>query len=167
MKRLEIKNNISPDKKQKDKSTAKMKVKVVNVSGTRFEVSEDKWAIIQKNVPIHYQENIHQLGEEIYVERHPAAFQSILYMEQGGELHLPDELCPSSFKRELEFWGVDEVCLAKCCFAKYIAYFDDQEVLKVKCFFFKMIFVLKETHIKSFLGKFCHNHITIVKQTLS
>ncbi|XP_060582863.1 potassium voltage-gated channel protein Shaw-like [Ruditapes philippinarum] len=109
----------------------RLKTIILNISGTRYEVSENTWTSIKKNIPVKFRENLHQLDTEIYIERHPAAFQSILYYEQGGELHLPSDLCPSSFKKELEFWGVDEVCLAKCCFTKYIAYFDDSEVLKI------------------------------------
>jgi hypothetical protein len=118
----------------------RLKTIILNISGTRYEVSENTWTSIKKNIPVKFRENLHQLDTEIYIERHPAAFQSILYYEQGGELHLPSDLCPSSFKKELEFWGVDEVCLAKCCFTKYIAYFDDSEVLKVTLQFVILIY---------------------------
>lgn len=113
-----------------DNSTP-LKLQVVNLSGTRFELSENIWAMMKKNVPEVYHSQIHVLNNEVYIGRHPSAFQSILYYEQGGELHLPRDMCPSSFKKELEFWDVHETCLAKCCFAKYMGYFDDELVLKV------------------------------------
>lgn len=108
-----------------------LKLQVVNLSGTRFELSENIWAMMKKNVPEGYQRQIHVLNHEVYIGRHPSAFQSILYYKQGGELHLPSDMCPSLFKKELDFWDVQERCLAKCCFAKYMGHFDDELVLKV------------------------------------
>lgn len=106
--------------------------KVVNVSGTRFEMTEKTWGKIINGVSENHRGQIYYMGPEVYVERHPSAFQCILYYQQCGELHLPEGLCPSTFQRELDFWGLDRACLAKCCFAKFMSYMDDETTLKVK-----------------------------------
>jgi len=104
---------------------------VVNVSGTRFEMIDETWQKIKQNVPHEFHGQLYDSGKEVYVERHAAAFQCILYYNQGGELHLPNGLCPSTFQREIDFWGVKTTSLAKCCFAKYMSYLDDQNTLQV------------------------------------
>ncbi|KAL4231034.1 Potassium voltage-gated channel [Mactra antiquata] len=103
----------------------------INVSGSKFEVSEETYVKVKKSIPDEYKDDILEMPSGLYVERHATAFQCILYYQMCGELHLPSEVCPSAFKRELEFWGVSELALAKCCFAKYMGYFDDDEILKI------------------------------------
>lgn len=108
-----------------------IKTKIINVSGTKFEMTEKTWELVKNGIQFDCRDQLYKTGTEVYLERHSAVFQSILYYRQGGELHMPDGVCPSTFKREIDFWGLDENCLAKCCFAKYVSYMEDQTTLKV------------------------------------
>ena len=74
-------------------------LQTVNVSGTSFQMTADTWTKMQRRVS---QENTQELvttPNGIFTGRHPLAFQCILQYYQSGELHLPTDLCPSTFKR--------------------------------------------------------------------
>ena len=107
------------------------KTQIVNVSGCKFEVSANTWDTIRNKVPKQFQHELNYEQTEVFVERHAVSFTAILYYSQGGDLHLPTDVCPATFQRELEFWGIEPTRLSKCCFAKYVSHFDDQEALKV------------------------------------
>ncbi|GFR80482.1 potassium voltage-gated channel protein Shaw [Elysia marginata] len=68
--------------------------------------------------------------QEFYVERHAPSFVHILDFFQHGELHLPPDVCPHVFRRELSHWGVEPTLMADCCQRKYLSFLDDQETLR-------------------------------------
>ena len=68
--------------------------------------------------------------EEYFLDRHAESFTAILWYFTNGELHMPDNICPAVFKRELEFWSVDPSRLSRCCYMKYVSFFEDQALLK-------------------------------------
>ena len=106
----------------------------ISVSGTKFEVSSKTWSSLTKNVQGKLKTDITRVDDSHYfMEGHSGAFQAILYHYQGEELHIPSGICPSSFKKEMEFWGLEETALAKCCYQRFVTFFDDQGVLKVSC----------------------------------
>lgn len=89
----------------------------LNVSGTVFEFDKD----VLKNElggrlaqMVQYQVKS-GLPPEFAVDRHPGCFAAILDFFQTGELHIPHDICPRVFKRELEFWEIEEHLLADCC----------------------------------------------------
>ncbi|XP_060556836.1 potassium voltage-gated channel subfamily C member 1-like [Ruditapes philippinarum] len=104
---------------------------VVNISGTKFKVFNTVWLNIRNKVPLKFRNNLHALEGEVFVARDSRVFQAIFYEHLGGELHIPSDMCPSIFRKELNFWGIEETDLAKCCFVKYMTYFDDQNALKI------------------------------------
>lgn len=108
-----------------------LRLQTVNVSGTKFQLHEELWVKIKKKLPSQCNDKVYYINDEIFVARDSRAFQAILYSMLGSELHIPNDMCPSVFRQELHFWGIDETNLAKCCFVKYMAYFEDQEALKV------------------------------------
>lgn len=46
-------------------------------------------------------------------------FQAILNFLRTGELHLPTFICGPCAKTELEFWGVEEHWIERCCWISY------------------------------------------------
>ncbi|XP_033724543.1 potassium voltage-gated channel protein egl-36-like [Pecten maximus] len=68
---------------------------------------------------------------DLFFERHPSCFPVVLGYFQNRGLHMPSSLCPSEFNDEMEFWGIRSDKIAKCCYSRYVAFFDDQNVLKI------------------------------------
>ncbi|KAK3105176.1 hypothetical protein FSP39_018934 [Pinctada imbricata] len=68
--------------------------------------------------------------DEYFLERHADSFTAILWYFTNGELHMPDSVCPSVFKRELEFWSIEPSRMSRCCYMKYVSFFEDQALLK-------------------------------------
>ncbi|WAR14309.1 KCNAW-like protein [Mya arenaria] len=111
-------------------SALALQIQSVSVSGTNFEMLSTTWSKMLSIMPIECSREIIERPDQMFLERNPAAFQCILQYHQGGQLHMPSEMCPSIFQREMEFWGLKKSALSKCCLVKYIGYFDDQAVLQ-------------------------------------
>ena len=47
--------------------------------------------------------------------RSSACFEAIASMYQTGELHMPTNVCPKAFQRELDFWELPLDALQPCC----------------------------------------------------
>ena len=56
---------------------------------------------------------------EIYFDRDPATFNSILNFYRTGKLHVIDEVCTLEFAQDLEFWMIKEINLEICCIDKF------------------------------------------------
>ena len=56
---------------------------------------------------------------EIYFDRDPATFNSILNFYRTGKLHVIDEICTLEFAEDLEFWMIKEINLEICCIDKF------------------------------------------------
>lgn len=102
----------------------------VNVSGRRFEMSPYTYSRLVKNLPTSPIISAALGSEDLFFERHADAFQSILHYYQTGNLHLPLSVCPSLFKSELDFWGVEVTQLDKCCYNDYGTFEQDQTSLE-------------------------------------
>ena len=86
---------------------------ILNLSGTILEISKTTWALIKNNIPSESQDEIKVRGNDIFVERNAVAFRAILDYYLSGNLHMPTELCPSSFKLDLDFWGIEPAAMEK------------------------------------------------------
>ncbi|XP_069106564.1 potassium voltage-gated channel protein egl-36-like [Argopecten irradians] len=109
----------------------------VNISGTKFEVSRDTWINIESNLQekhgLKEVANLYKTTKhgELFFERHPSCFPVILGYFQNRGLHMPASICPSEFNDEIEFWGIKSEKMEKCCYSRYVGFFDDQNVLKI------------------------------------
>ena len=56
---------------------------------------------------------------EIYFDRDPLTFNSILNFYRTDHLHVIDELCVLDFAEDLEFWMIKEINLEICCVDKF------------------------------------------------
>ncbi|OWF52066.1 Potassium voltage-gated channel protein egl-36 [Mizuhopecten yessoensis] len=107
---------------------------IVNVSGTRFEISGATWLCIESTLrEKHGSEEATKLyaklPNEYFFERHPICFSVVLGYFQDRELHMPGSICPMEFKEELFFWGIDAKKMSNCCYSKFVGFFDDQKML--------------------------------------
>ena len=60
-----------------------------------------------------------------YFDRDVRLFFHILAAHREGELHIPRDVCPMRFRREMEFWKVPHKLIAQCCW-KYFYECDDE-----------------------------------------
>lgn len=108
----------------------------LNISGTIFRLHKNTFY----RLPSHCFENLtsnskknndgKETCEEYYLERHADSFTAIIWFFTNGELHMPTSVCPSVFCRELQFWQIDERKMSRCCYMKYVSFFEDQALLK-------------------------------------
>ncbi|WAR15076.1 KCNB1-like protein [Mya arenaria] len=88
-----------------------------NVSGVRFEFSGN----ILENYPDHNlmimyaKKRETDIKCELIIDRPADCFAAILAFYQTGELHIPTAVCPSAFRRELEFWKISASYMPTCC----------------------------------------------------
>ncbi|XP_055863054.1 potassium voltage-gated channel protein egl-36-like isoform X2 [Biomphalaria glabrata] len=56
---------------------------------------------------------------DYFFDRDPTAFGSILNYLRTGELHIPTNMCGPALQNELEFWGIEESDISRCCWTQY------------------------------------------------
>lgn len=56
---------------------------------------------------------------EFYFDRSPSFFCHVLNFYLTGKMHLVDGLCVVSFHQEIEYWGIKERHLDRCCSDKF------------------------------------------------
>ncbi|KAM9307513.1 potassium voltage-gated channel subfamily V member 1 [Gastrophryne carolinensis] len=102
----------------------------INVGGSRFVLS-------QKILSCHPHTRLGRLatsgGDEVYdlcddanlmdneyfFDRSSQMFEYILNYYRTGRLHVMEELCAVSFLQEIQYWGIDELCIDHCCRDRY------------------------------------------------
>ena len=68
--------------------------------------------------------------KEYFYDRNPKYFSHIIDYYRTGTLHFSHNLCGPSIKSELDFWGIDENCIATCCWKSYKSYEDEKHSLE-------------------------------------
>ncbi|PVD31533.1 hypothetical protein C0Q70_06946 [Pomacea canaliculata] len=58
-------------------------------------------------------------ASELFFDRNPKVMHGILDLYRTGELHLPNNLCSTLIRKELEFWEVPEELISECCWKTY------------------------------------------------
>ncbi|ESO98689.1 hypothetical protein LOTGIDRAFT_226490 [Lottia gigantea] len=66
--------------------------------------------------------------QEYFFDRNPDVFAAIIDYCRFNKLHLPKNICSLYIRNELEFWGISESDISKCC---QKAYFDNIDDLRV------------------------------------
>ncbi|KAH1174651.1 potassium voltage-gated channel subfamily V member 2-like [Mauremys mutica] len=52
---------------------------------------------------------------EYFFDRDPLIFHYIFHFYRSGVLWIMDELCPTNFVEEIEYWGIHLKCSQRCC----------------------------------------------------
>ncbi|CAG2231288.1 KCNC1 [Mytilus edulis] len=106
----------------------------LNVSGTCFELSQTSMTKLLETKS-EATETLLKLKKdnntEVFFERHPGIFPSILGYLQGREMHFPSSVCVGEFLEELKFWGIDTKYISKCCLSKVVTFTDEQKTLQI------------------------------------
>ena len=50
---------------------------------------------------------------ELFFDKHPMVFISILNFYRISKLHMPEDICPIGFQDEINFWGIGKHVLVK------------------------------------------------------
>ncbi|XP_033747643.1 potassium voltage-gated channel protein Shaw-like [Pecten maximus] len=91
-----------------------------DVGGTRFTTT---WDTLQK-IPGSKLDKLYERHEkqtkssgkvEYFFDRNPAVFGCVLDYHRTGDLHLPDNVCASQIRQELEFWDISPYDVSSCC----------------------------------------------------
>ncbi|CAG5125486.1 unnamed protein product [Candidula unifasciata] len=95
---------------------------IINVGGQIFETY--RTTIRKLRTPIFHTKDNLQLyyrksRGDYFFDRDPTAFGSILNFLRTGELHIPTNMCGPALQNELDFWGIEEADIARCCWTQY------------------------------------------------
>lgn len=75
-------------------------------------------------------------ANEYFFDRNPIFFVYILDSLRKGAVHLPNDTCGTTFKKELEFWEISSHYVAPCCWEALYRSEDDIATVNslVECF---------------------------------
>lgn len=101
-----------------------VEVVVINVGGKLYQTSTETfsrlpWGCFQQGDFSRCQCNARGL-RHIFVDRDPKFFGYILNYYRTGDLHIPKDVCGLALQKELEYWHLDEGCIAPCCWKTYL-----------------------------------------------
>ncbi|KAM8870451.1 potassium voltage-gated channel subfamily V member 1 isoform 1-T2 [Spinachia spinachia] len=115
---------------------------VVNVGGSRFVLSRElltphpetrlgQLARCPRGLAMEFCDDADLTENEFFFDRNSQTFQHVMNFYQTGDLHVREELCEISFLQEIEYWGIDELCIAPCCRERYSRRKEQKENLVV------------------------------------
>ncbi|XP_074643299.1 potassium voltage-gated channel protein Shaw-like [Tubulanus polymorphus] len=106
----------------RDTDTATMQRINVNITGKKYEILKttlQKFPNTRLAKLDETQENYDGEKDEYYFERDPTVFESVINYYRTGELHVPLSLCGPVVKTELEYWGISDRNIERCCWPHY------------------------------------------------
>ena len=103
----------------------------INIGGTIFICNLD----ILKKFPESFLANLHKQvpnykNSEYFFDRNPHIFAYILDGFRKGSIHLPKDICGTTFKAELEYWEISKHHVAPCCWEAL--YKSDEDMLTMQ-----------------------------------
>jgi hypothetical protein len=119
---------------------------VINVGGFKHEILLSK--LLTRDIPVSRltrlldaksNQEILELCDdyddnEFYFDRNNAYFETILNYYRTRDLHLLENTCVIAFKKELEYWEINENLIDQCCYSKYMSKKEqiEKEIVKDK-----------------------------------
>ncbi|KAI3388902.1 hypothetical protein SNEBB_006735 [Seison nebaliae] len=100
----------------------------LNVGGVRFKVMQCTLQrlpdTILGNINVPGQEWVKEefydnINKEYFFDRNPVIFGYILNFFRTGELHIPQDKCGASIRKEFDFWGINDGDISACCWLSY------------------------------------------------
>ncbi|XP_063736156.1 potassium voltage-gated channel subfamily V member 1 isoform X2 [Eleginops maclovinus] len=116
---------------------------IVNVGGSRYVLSREllashpetrlgKLARCSRESVLELCDDADFLENEFFFDRNSQTFQYVMNFYRTGHLHVREELCEISFLQEIEYWGIDELCIDLCCRERYHRRKEQKETLNVQ-----------------------------------
>ena len=109
----------------------------VNVAGTVFEVDSEIFATNEDQRTLRGKlpnlvTDAAKYSTGLAFQRPVNSFAAILEYYQTGMLHIPNSVCPASFKHEMDFWEIEETVLQACCRSKYVIDLTRYQKMKIE-----------------------------------
>lgn len=115
----------------------------INVGGSRYVLSQEllashpetrlgKLALSTRDSALELCDDADFLENEFFFDRSSQTFQYVINFYRTGHLHVREELCVLSFLQEIEYWGIDELCIDPCCRERYYRRKELKESLDVR-----------------------------------
>ena len=64
-------------------------------------------------------------------DKDASTFKHILEAHRSGEIHLPRNMCPRKFRKEMEFWRLPQRMIPSCCWKAFYEADDETETLNI------------------------------------
>lgn len=118
---------------QKHSLILSSKVVKLNIGGTTFKCyrktlrsfPESKLARLNDS----QKDSFDSKGGEFFFDRDANLFSYILDSFRKGAIHLPKDVCGTTFKEELDFWEISPRYVAPCCWEALYRSGDDKETM--------------------------------------
>ncbi|XP_064619556.1 potassium voltage-gated channel protein Shaw-like [Lineus longissimus] len=105
-------------------------IMVMNVGGTRFEVNRKSLAKYPGTKLFEIAGDARSNDcKEVFLDRNPAVFDTILNYYRTGELHIPNYLCGPFVRGELKYYNIADHFIEPCCWVGYSAHIDTEAAL--------------------------------------
>ncbi|XP_038566300.1 potassium voltage-gated channel subfamily V member 1 [Micropterus salmoides] len=115
---------------------------IINVGGSRYVLSQEllasypetrlgKLACCSRDSALELCDDADLLENEFFFDRNAQTFQYVMNYYRTGHLHVREELCEMSFLQEIEYWGIDELCINPCCRERYYRRKEQKETFDV------------------------------------
>ena len=101
----------------------------INICGTIFMTKRSTLKAISGS----YLSNLDDSKQKYFFDKDPVLFRHILNAHREGIIHVPRDVCPLLFKKEILFWNLPLSLVAPCCW-KYL-YEAETEVEAFKILF--------------------------------
>ncbi|CAG2177207.1 unnamed protein product, partial [Oppiella nova] len=121
-------DNSHTDPTQTDDKTGDQKV-ILNIGGVRHVVMRRSLKRLpltrlgrlreSKAVVSELCDDYNPIDNEYYFDRNNTTLEPILALYSTGNLHLTEGICALGFSKELEYWGIDESLISRCCQHRY------------------------------------------------
>ncbi|KAM9309156.1 potassium voltage-gated channel subfamily V member 1 [Pholidichthys leucotaenia] len=116
---------------------------VINVGGRRFslprrllashpETRLGRMVVGGSELALELCDDANLLENEFFFDRNAQTFVYVANYYRTGHLHVMEGFCEISFLQEIQYWGIDEFCINKCCREQYYRRKEMKEILEVQ-----------------------------------
>ncbi|XP_045176546.2 potassium voltage-gated channel protein egl-36-like [Mercenaria mercenaria] len=99
----------------------------IDLSGTIFKTKR----LTLKAINGSYLSKLNDTVNKYYFDKDPTLFRHILNAHRDGTVHVPRDVCPMLFKKELLFWNIPLSLVAPCCWKYLYEAESDVETFKI------------------------------------
>ncbi|XP_041843678.1 potassium voltage-gated channel subfamily V member 1 [Melanotaenia boesemani] len=118
-------------------------VLIINVGGIRYILSQEmlvshpetrlgKLVSCSRDSVLELCDDADFLENEFFFDRNSQTFEYVINFYRTGHLHVMEELCEISFLQEIQYWGINELCINSCCRERYYRRKEQKETLDLQ-----------------------------------
>lgn len=106
----------------------------LNIGGTSFKCYSSTLKTFPESKLARLDEGLNDYcfeQNEYFFDRNPVLFSYIVDAYRKGAVHLPKDVCGTTFQRELEFWKISPLYVAPCCYEALYSSEGDTETMEL------------------------------------